>query len=447
MIHDPARRPGDFLRSDRGLMLILYLLCLLARLLFTAWDRCGASLVNIDAYNYLLGGMEFAKTGRITHDGFPTAQIMPGMPVLIGLIAMVFSDQQSLLWACRFVWIFLGSFTSVFYYRSIRLFTSKAAAFLGACVCLLPLLVQIDCYLLTEPPYYLFFSMALFYTLKMGQDRSFRYLWCYAFSVLAALLFRANILTFLPFTLLYLLSCRYSWKELLRRSLAVALVLLLFIVPWSIRNYRLFHSFIPISYGSGSPLLEGTYQGGDYYLTDEELLDVYGPYDPGDEVREKYPEIFDADGRLLSHDLDQYYRLLKDRVQALYRIRVWLKLHPGDFFKANFLVKPRASLNWVWYYYELFGITWNIAHRARQLNFLFCLLSLLPAFLLKKDRKVIGFLLAAYLVNLLLVTSVYAGDRYAQQLMAYRYVAAGIGLDLWAELLRRWRTRSGPSDP
>ena len=46
--------------------------------------------------------------------------------------------------------------------------------------------------------------------------------------------------------------------------------MLLCLIPWTYRNYKIFNHFIPLTYGTGNPLLLGTYQGSGY-PTDEEL--------------------------------------------------------------------------------------------------------------------------------------------------------------------------------
>ena len=61
------------------------------------------------------------------------------------------------------------------------------------------------------------------------------------------------------------------------------------------------------------------------------------------------------------------------------------------------------------------------------------------AVLLKRHWRVILFLGLAYLVNLYIISFSFAIDRYAQAIMPYRYIAAGIGLGLAAELFRRKR--------
>ena len=432
------RRPGNLFRSEGFWLCLLWLLALSARIAYSCWDQLASSLINADAINYFRAGIEFARSGRITHAGFPTAQVMPGMPVLVGLAAMLV-PEESLRLLCRILWILMGSLTPLFYYKSVRLFAPRWCAFLTGLVCLMPNLVEIDCFLTNEAPYYLFFSMALYYTLKLGKRPERGDSLRYALSVLGALLFRANILSFLPFTLLYLLLCRKSGREILGLIAVTAAVLALFLVPWSVRNYKVFHEFIPVSYGSGGPLLEGSYQG-PYAIDDEAITDAFGPFPGAQAVRERHPALFREDGELKEPGLDQYYRLLLDEEQAKWRLGGWLQLDPMGLLK-NTLFKLRYSLNYVWYYAEPLGITWGMLHRLRQLNFLFCGLSLALAFALKKHRKLLSFLALAYTVNFVLVSATYAGDRYAQMLMAYRYVAGGLGLDLLWEARCRLRGR------
>ena len=432
----------QFLLSDAGLMLLLWLLVVAERLLFTQWDRLSLSFIVSDSPDYYQSGLDFARTGRLIFRGVPSAMIMPGISVLIGLLSFVFPDGPALLYAIRFVWILMGSLVPLFLYRSLRLFVPRAWAGLGAAVYLMPWHVQIDCFLLTECPYYLFFAMALYYTLKMGEDSRIRYAWLYAVSVLLALLFRANILIFVVFSFAWLLlRRRYSLPELGKRALILALVLGLFIVPWTIRNARLYRAFIPVTYGAGNPMYEGTYQG-ENPPSDEEILALDDGFSAYAAVAEKRPDLLDAEGHVYDPDTQQYVDLLVARELGLYRLRTWWRLRPLGLLKSYLLVKPRTILNWVWYYVELGGISFAMAHRMRQLGFLFCALSVLLSLLLKKHRRLILFLSAAYFINLYLLSTSYAIDRYAQMIMPYRYLIMGLGLDLLAALLRRRRAPS-----
>ena len=133
--------------------------------------------------------------------------------------------------------------------------------------------------------------------------------------------------------------------------------------------------------------------------------------------------------------------ILINREIGLYRLRTWWRLRPLGLLKSYLYVKPRMILNWVWYYIELPVVSIAMAHRLRQLGFLFCGLSFVLAFALKKHRRLIVFLTVAYFLNLLLLSTSYAIDRYAQMIMPYRYVLLGIGLDLLRDAWRRIRQK------
>ena len=60
---------------------------------------------------------------------------------------------------------------------------------------------------------------------------------------------------------------------------------------------------------------------------------------------------------------------------------------------------------------------------------------------LKKHRRLILFLTFTYFANLLLLSTSYAIDRYAQMIMPYRYLIMGLGLDLLRELAARLRAK------
>ena len=425
--------------SDRRALLLLWLLTVGARLAYTLWDKTGSLMVVTDSPFYYQAGLDFARTGRILYGGSPTALIMPGTPVLIGLLAKVFPDGMPLRYAIRAVWVLIGSLTPLFYYKSVRLYAPAWCAFLVGLVYLHPLHIHIDSYLLTEGPYYAFFAMALYYTLKMGREKKRGDVWKFAFSVLAALLFRANILMLLFFTLLWLLlQKRYTARELLGRIGVVCLVLALFMVPWSIRNYRLFHAFIPVTYGTGNPIMEGTDQGDGYPA---EAIFGRGVENivAEDIVREKNPALFDKNGELLDPETSQYVAHMAIKEDAMFRLRTWLRYETKSFLHTYLWVKPRMILNWVWYWSPFPFFPYEAAHRLRQLNCLFCLGSAGLALALKKHRKVIFFLGFAYVANLYGIAFSLAIDRYAQMIMPYRYLMAGLGLDLAAELLRRRR--------
>lgn len=431
--------PTEAKLRERRTLFLLWLLMLGVRVACALLDSQGLMMEGGDSVNYYQSGLLFARTGQLRFGGRElSALVMPGTTVLVGVLSRFFSDGQPLQMAIRLTWALFGSFTPLFIYKSVRLFTPRWCALLTALIYVHPLFILIDSYMLTEGPNYMFFAMSLYYTLKMGEEDDPRDIWKYSFSVLGGLLFRTFIISAPLFTLAYLgiIKRRYSLRAVVQKAGVICLVLALFILPWTARNYRIFHAFIPLTYGAGNPIMEGTDQGDGYPAAEIFALGVEN-IDEKQVIREKYSELFDENGDLLDPELAQYVFYLGVSETARFRINTWLKYKTGNFLKTYLWVKPRAILNWPWYWenYTLFPYAGVVM--IRRLNCLFCLLTAALALLLKRHRRVILFLGLAYLINLYVISFGFAIDRYAQAIMPYRYIAAGIGMDLAAEAFRR----------
>ena len=76
--------------------------------------------LNSDDASYINSGITFARTGTITmHNQYPSAQIMPGMTVLIGLFVLVFGEGKLLWLSLKLLWILMDLGTAWFLYRSV----------------------------------------------------------------------------------------------------------------------------------------------------------------------------------------------------------------------------------------------------------------------------------------------------------------------------------------
>ena len=414
--------------SERLDPALIWAVMLAERILYSIWDKTYFSIANADSTGYYASGLYFARTGTICYPPeVPTALVMPGTTVGIGLLALVFPDGPALVWAIRIVWILLGSLTPVYIYKSVRLFAPRIWAILAAAAYLLPWYVEIDGFLLSECPSYLLFSIALYYGLKIGEgDSSRNAAMKYGLAVLAGTLFRANTLLLLVFmTGWWILRGRLSVREVLSRLAVAGMLLALFLVPWTIRNYRLFYNFIPVTYGSSNPVYEGTFRG-EGFPTYEELEERNDGYDVNAVVRAQHPELYQDDGTLIHDYLWQYEGSLCAGVLAKYRMNLWFQLRPGSFLKSYLYLKPKWILNWVWYYVEIMGISLETACRIRQINLLLCLLGGITALCLKRFRKITLFLGITYVINLYIVASSFPIDRYAQAIMPYRIILGGI---------------------
>ena len=445
----------SLLRPEKLIWVLLLLLLAERLLLFRQFPVSYSS--GSDDIAYMEGGLWFAKTGMISIWGhYPTAMIMPGMPVLIGCFSLLFGEGELLMLALKLLWILMGVATAYAAYKTVALVSNGWGGLAAACGFLVPNMAWMNHVILTETPYMLFLTLCIYYTLQMERSDRRRWFVGYVLSFLAALMFRSNIMLMLPLTAAWLLLRRKSGRLLLRRGLMLLCALLLFVLPWGLRNYLRFDAVIPLSYGAGNPLLLGTYQG-EGYPADEELdyetnvhavmreryaayyKDQAEPWAP--EELDYYKEHFDPEGEIRELRYAQYLSLTQDGVKARYRMREWFQRDPAGMRKSYLLIKPRWMLNWAWAWEAAFHVPYTVLHRISQLNFLLCVLTVALSLLLRRCRAPVLFLSAVYWISVYVHSLAFVTDRYASTLVGLRYMIAGIGFALLREAIRRLRHR------
>lgn len=395
-------------------------------------------LSNSDDVAYVQSGIVFANTGVISvWSDYPTAKIMPGMPVLCGLFSFIFGEGIAYINAMRFFMILLGCCSIYVFYLACCEIMPKWYAVFASLAFLLPNWAWSDNNILTEPPYLLFYLITVLYTFRMGNEKlpSRRSVFGYTVGFMLALMFRANILSMPIFTAVYLLLFkRLSPKSLFRPALVLATCLMLFIVPWSIRNYKLFGEFIPITNGAANPTLLGTYQGRTAPL-DEELdyeANVYSV------IREEYSEYYNEDGYIKDLAYGEFISDKIDRLKAEYRLREWFKSDPKGLIWSYLVSKPACMLNWVWEWLPS-PTLYIVLHYISCINFACCILSCALSFSLKKHRRDVLFLSFIYWVNLYVFAFSFASERYSAMLMPFRYMLCAIGLQLTIDAFRSFK--------
>lgn len=386
-----------------------------------------------DDLSYVKSGILFAQTGMVTmHGTYPSAQSMPGMTWLIGLVALILGEGTALWWALKLLWITMGTATAWFLYRSVRLFAPRWCGFV-AC---LPLFgadfVWTDNLILTETPFILCLSAMLYYTFLLGKARSRRAFFGCAASYLPALLLKANIALYPLFALGYLLAVKYPFRRLLRQGIALACAAACFLVPWTIRNYIQFDTFIPLTYGAGNPTLLGTYQGYGYpadadldYVTyvDKPFAEQFAAYlDENGQVPERY---------------EKYLSLRHDAAKASYRLQVWAQENPKSLLISYGLLKPLIIIQGTFYWDRVFNIPSTWVKTAQAANLWLCVGALLLSLLTKRLRPQTLFLTAVYLGNVAVYAATYAFGRYSIGLMPMRCVLMGLGAGALWSLRRR----------
>jgi 4-amino-4-deoxy-L-arabinose transferase-like glycosyltransferase len=192
------------------------------------------------------------------HPHITTAARPPLWPFLMAGLSLIFgrADIYDRLFLCC-----LGSGTCVFIYLFARdLFQRRIGLVAGLSAAVYPALYIYDGWLYTES-LYTFLLIALCYCvlrIQRNEGRS-RRLWLLCAVLLALLsLARPNGILLIGLVLLWTLF--FCWRKLLQRRALInvalaAVIACLLIAPWTVRNYLVSHSFIPVATGDGTVLL------------------------------------------------------------------------------------------------------------------------------------------------------------------------------------------------
>jgi 4-amino-4-deoxy-L-arabinose transferase-like glycosyltransferase len=290
-----------------------------------------------DARDYDLHALSIAHGHGYPSSPFgrsePTAFRPPLYPVVLASVYAVGGGQT----AGRLLQALLGvAVVALIYMISERLWDRRVAAVAGAIAAVFPPLVLYSATLLTEPLFVLLVLAALLVTLEFRRGERLR--WAIAAGVLSGLaaLTRGNgILLVVAAGLgVWTMRPRFS-RTALTPPLVVALVALVTVMPWVIRNTIVFDRFVGIS-TQGGTLLAGTYNAESRAMADH----------PGEPQQAWQLKTFQALYR--QGDLDEAQRSSRLTNEAL----SYMGDHPG------YVVETMA-----WNTLRIFGVVRD--HRAR----------------------------------------------------------------------------------
>jgi len=382
-----------------------------------------------DDLSYVNSGIYFAETGIISmHEEYPSAQIMPGMTVLIGLLYRLAGDGEPLWAVMKLLWLLMGTLTAWFVYRSVCLFAPKWCGLLA----MLPLFradfIWMDNLILTETPFMLLLTVLVYCTLRMGKSPGWNWFWGAAAAYMAALMLKANVALYPLLALAYLLIQGYDRKLLMRQCAALAGVVLCFVVPWSARNYMRFHAFIPLTYGAGNPALLGTYQGVGY--PPDEQLDYETNVDQV--VKEKYAYYYQENGEV-KPQYARYVSLQQDGIKAAYRQKAWAETDWKGMAYSYLVSKPWTMIKSYFYWDTVFNIEGEQIYKLCKLDICLCAIGAAAALISRKLRKPVLLVAGVYLVHIYIYAMTFAFDRYNASLMSLRFILIGLGAGAVAE--------------
>ena len=395
--------------------------------------------LNSDDADYIKSGIVFLQTGKITMHDVLSAQIMPGMTFLIAFMTLIFGVGSKLIISLKILWLIMGLLTVYTVYKTIRLYSNQYIAAISCLFFLAADYIWMDNLILTETPYILLFSLLIYHTLKLSMKANKKdYILIVIYYILAVFI-RPTIGIFPIFLFIFLILKKYNFKLLIRQCIIAGIILLLCLIPWTYRNYKVFDHFIPLTYGMGNPLLLGTYQGSGY-PTDEELDYVKN-------VDEKMP----AEMKYYLHNPDKkdymtkYYSLEYDGLKAKYRIHEWWNKDKISMLKSYLIYKPLQNFDNYFYWDTIMGISDNQLNVIRKIEIILFVISSILIFINKKRIKEWLFLILTYGSQIAIYSYTFAFSRYAISMFFIRYIVIGIGILSFCEIYKSRRGKKNES--
>ena len=191
--------------------------------------------------------------------GISTVFMMPGLPFSLGFFVILFGKLGGITAYRVFQAIIQTGSLYLVFLIARRVFNSKV----GVVSVIINALCISDYWvtnlILTESLFKFFVLLLVYFSIYAIEEIKTKY---YIFGGIILALgtyFRPTIAIFPIIILIMWILKKYSIKEMLKYATIVAVVFCLMMSPWWIRNYTIFHTFIPLTLATGNPMLQGTY--------------------------------------------------------------------------------------------------------------------------------------------------------------------------------------------
>jgi 4-amino-4-deoxy-L-arabinose transferase-like glycosyltransferase len=363
------KKTGQLIKRHRWLLMILLInlgLRMIFIFLFSHWDE-GEMM---DSSRYQRVALNILEGRGFTEWRIPTAFSPPLYPYVIAGIIEIFGSAVPV----KIIQVLLSVLTGVcIYWMGLTVFnrrTGLTAAFLFA---ISPEIVVLSGSLYTET-LYIFLSTLAFALLSQGIKVMHNKFWMLSGFFLALAILTRHILILFPFWLLVVTAVIPALRPLFRQCFRLAVVCLLLLVPWIVRNYVVFDQFVPIASGAGGGLWHGSnlsnkgqYQ---YDLSRQTVAEqTRGLERPVDKDRELLNQSFHA---ILQSPVR--YSLMVARKFFRFFTQVYEDIPRGERRKTNLWVQLTLIIS---YYPVLLGCLAGLFLSRRQWRLVFPLYSVI----------------------------------------------------------------------
>ncbi|AEY64312.1 glycosyltransferase family 39 protein [Clostridium sp. BNL1100] len=219
--------------------------------------------VHSDDINYYMSSLYFLKRGVLTYRTFneATVFIMPLYPLFVSGVLKIFGIGFWGLQAVRIIQTGLSALSILFVYLTTKkLFNKKAGLISAVIFSFYPPNLVTPGYILTECLFTFILLALIYFSFKFADNLSISKAAILSLIWIIAVFCRPTVLFYPCFYLLYIfINKYYRLSQCIKYGITMALIFILSALPWWVRNYNEYQTFIPLTASSGNPLLQGTY--------------------------------------------------------------------------------------------------------------------------------------------------------------------------------------------
>lgn len=414
---------SQWFRKERAIVWLL-LLALAIRLITVFHYGLNLTL-HSDDQGYTTSAIRFLKSGMFTYYSahYPTLHMMPGITFLLAFVFWIFGTGATGIYAAKIMMTILSIISLYGVYLIGKRVWGRTAALIGVFLIAFYLPeIETSALLLTETPFYLSSVYLVYYAIRFAEERRAAFFYLAIVFYLVGVFFRPTNALYPLVVLIYVLWKKYPVKSLVKHGLIGAVIVLAVMSPWWIRNYHDFHHFVPLTDGTGNPLLLGTYQGYHY---------------PPPSINVTLERIQAAHPQMASNIPKNEYQWFNYQTQAaISRMKLWWHQDKAAFLYSYLVYKPILLWKDPFYWLQLFHIPKSVMTWFQWKLVVLGILGYVIAWWKARRSRPEVFLILATLAYYTALYAIYfAYGRYNEPTMPF--VLLGIGVGLTALFARR----------
>ena len=381
-----------------GLIAVFFMVNLYSAINYGNANYLGSfELFDNDDVKYIRSAWELANGGGFIYHwvGQPTVFIMPGLTATLASFVKLFGQFAAITAFRVFQAVLQGMSMYLIFLLGRRIFNSRVAII----ACVINLFYIAEYYavtmILTEVIFKFLFLLLVYLCILAIQEKKLSYYLIGGVVWGLACLVRPTVGAFPAVILIMWFIHKYTFKEMVKYTVVTTLVFALVMAPWWIRNYRVFHRFIPLTLSTGNPFLQGT------YINYDQTQNYVFPELGNDAIKNNQIEM----------------------AIGLDRLKTYVPQEPIKYLSWYTIGKSKLFWQAPFYWKEMFGVS---LFKGVVGHIGVLLLSLFGVFFgLKSKNKGFLYLLFTVLFTNLMYLPYYTMSRYSYPLMPIVAIIAG----------------------